>query len=206
MGIVYGLARTRDRRASIFTLILAGVAVGALFSAVTGFAIFLSTHGERLADLVFWIMGGLGRATWGSVAVLTPVTMVGTVWIASLGRHLNALALGEEGAYHLGVDPVRVPRLLLVLTTLLTAASVAYAGTIGFVGLIVPHILRLLLGPDHRTLVPASAIGGGIFLVTADIAARTLMRPIEIPVGILTAFLGAPFFLYLLKTQTRRLP
>ena len=206
MGIVYALARTRDRRTSIFTLILAGVAVGALFSAVTSFAIFLSTQGERLADLVFWIMGGLGRATWAGVGILTPVVVVGTVWIATLGRHLNALALGEEGAYHLGVDPVRVPRLLLALTTLLTAASVAYAGTIGFVGLIVPHMLRLLLGPNHRTLIPASALGGGLFLVAADIAARTLLRPIEIPVGILTAFLGAPFFLYLLKTQTRRLP
>ena len=157
-----------------------------------------------MADLVFWIMGGLGRANWTGLAVLAPVVVLGTLVVAAFGRDLNAFTLGEEGAFHLGVAPQRTARLLLALTTLLTAAAVAMAGTIGFVGLIVPHVLRLIIGPDHRTLVPASALAGGILLVTADIAARTLMRPVEIPVGILTAFLGAPFFLYLLKTQVGR--
>jgi iron complex transport system permease protein len=205
-GIVYGLARGRDRRTSIFTLILAGVAVGALFSAVTSLVIFLSSRGEKLADVVFWIMGSLGRTGWGGLAILAPVFVLGTVIVMSLARDLDALSLGEQGAFHLGVDPQRTARLLLVLSTLLASAAVAMAGTIGFVGLIVPHALRLILGPNHRTLIPASALGGGLFLVLADIGARTLMRPVEIPVGILTAFLGAPFFLYLLRTQGRRLP
>jgi len=206
MAIVYGLARGRDRRTSIFTLILSGVAVGALFAAITSFMIFLSSRGERMADIVFWIMGSLGRASWGGLAILAPIFVVAIAVIILLSRDLNALALGDQGAFHLGVDAQRTGRLLLVLSTLLTSAAVAMAGTIGFVGLIIPHVLRLILGPDHRTLLPASVLGGGLFLVLADMAARTIMRPVEIPVGILTAFLGAPFFLFLLRSQGRRLP
>jgi iron complex transport system permease protein len=203
--IVYRLARGRDRRTSIFTLILAGVAVGALFSAVTSLVIFLSSRGEKMADVVFWIMGSLGRSGWGGLALLAPVVVMGTLLIQVLSRDLDALSLGEEGAFHLGVHPQRVTVVLLVLSTLLASAAVAMAGTIGFVGLVVPHVLRLILGPNHRTLVPASAIGGGLFLVLADMAARTLMRPVEIPVGIVTAFIGAPFFLYLLRSRGRRM-
>lgn len=201
-GLVYGLARARgSRRTSVFTLILAGVAVGALFSAITSFMVFLSSKGERMADIVFWIMGGLGRANWADVGILAPIVGVGTLIILAMARDLDALALGEEGAFHLGVDPGRSARVLLATTALLTAAAVAFAGTIGFVGLIVPHIVRLVLGPRHRLLLPASALAGGIFLAWADVAARTVMRPTELPVGIVTAFLGAPFFLFLLKRR-----
>lgn len=203
VAIVYRIARGRDRRTSIFTLILAGVAVGALFSAVTSFAIFLSSRGEKMADVVFWIMGGLGRSGWIGLTILAPVFGLGTILILAHARDLDALSLGEQAAFHLGVDPLRTTRRLLVLSTLLASAAVAMAGTIGFVGLIVPHVLRLILGPNHRALIPASAIGGGLFLVLADMAARTLMRPVELPVGIVTAFIGAPFFLYLLRSRGR---
>jgi len=203
VAIVYGLARGRDRRTSIFTLILAGVAVGALFSAITSLMIFLSSRGEKIADVVFWLMGGLGRTGWGGLAILAPIFVVGTLITLALSRDLDALSLGEQAAFHLGIDPRRATRILLLLSTLLASAAVAMAGTIGFVGLIVPHVLRLILGPNHRTLVSASAIGGGMFLVLADILARTLMRPVELPVGIVTAFIGAPFFLYLLRSRGR---
>jgi iron complex transport system permease protein len=205
VAVVYGLARGRDRRTSIFTLILAGVAVGALFSAVTSFLIFLSSGGEKLSDVLFWIMGGLGRAGWPSVAILAPIVAVGVGGVIVLARDLNALSLGEEGAYHVGVNPDALYRWLLVLTTILTAAAVAMAGTIGFIGLVIPHVMRLLVGPDHRRLIPVSALAGGCFLVWSDVAARTVLAPAELPVGVITAFLGAPFFLYLLKTRGARL-
>ncbi len=199
--IVYGLARGRDRRTSIFTLILAGVAVGALFSAVTSFLIYLSSGGEKLSDVLFWIMGGLGRSTWTSLAILTPIAAVGIGGVFFFARDLNALSLGEEGAFHVGVNPTTLYRWLLGLTTLLTAAAVAMAGTIGFIGLVIPHIMRLLIGPDHRRLIPVSALAGGCFLVWSDMAARTVFAPAELPVGVITALLGAPFFLYLLKRK-----
>jgi len=203
--IVYSLARGRDRRTSIFTLILAGVAVGALFSAVTSFLIFLSSGGERLSDVLFWIMGGLGRASWNSVSILAPIALLGITAVLFAARDLNALSLGEEGAYHVGVNPDALYRWLLGVTTVLTATAVAMAGTIGFIGLVIPHVMRLLVGPDHRRLIPASALAGGCFLVWADIGARTVLAPAELPVGVITAFLGAPFFLYLLKTRGARL-
>ncbi len=203
--IVYGLARGRDRRTSIFTLILAGVAVGALFSAVTSFLIFLSSGGEKLSDVLFWIMGGLGRGSWSSIAILAPIVGVGIAAVFFFARDLNALSLGEEGAFHIGVNPDTLYLWLLGTTTLLTAAAVAMAGTIGFIGLVIPHVMRLLVGPDHRRLIPVSALAGGCFLVWSDMAARTVFAPAELPVGVITAFLGAPFFLYLLKTRGARL-
>jgi len=201
VAVVYGLSRGRDHRTSIFTLILSGVAVGALFSAVTSLLIFLASSGERLSDILFWIMGGLGRGDWLSVTILAPIVAVGTGAVFFFARDLNALATGEEGAFHLGVDPDTVSRWLLVITTLLTSSAVAMTGTIGFVGLVIPHVMRLIVGPDHRVLIPISALAGACFLVWSDLAARTIAAPAELPVGVITAFLGAPFFLYLLKTR-----
>lgn len=201
VAVVYGLSRGRDRRTSIFTLILSGVAVGALFSAVTSLLIFLASSGERLSDILFWIMGGLGRGDWLSVAILAPIVAVGTGAVFFFARDLNALATGEEGAFHLGVNPDTVSRWLLIITTLLTSSAVAMTGTIGFVGLVIPHVMRLIVGPDHRVLIPISALAGACFLVWSDLAARTIAAPAELPVGVITAFLGAPFFLYLLKTR-----
>ncbi len=198
---VFRLARSPDGRTSILTLILAGVAIGALFSALTSFLLFLSSGGEKLSDVLFWIMGGLGRASWTSVAVLSPVVVAGIAAVLYFSRDLNALALGEEGAHHVGVNPELLYRWLLVLTTVLTASAVAMAGTIGFIGLVIPHVMRLLIGPDHRRLIPASALVGGCFLIWSDMAARTVLAPAELPVGVITAFFGAPFFLYLLRTR-----
>ena len=167
--------------------------------------IFLASSGERLSDILFWMMGGLGRGDWVSVWILAPIVAVGTGAVLFFSRDLNALATGEEGAFHLGVDPDTVSRWLLVITTLLTSSAVAMTGTIGFVGLVIPHVTRLIVGPDHRVLVPASALAGACFLVWSDLAARTIAAPAELPVGVITAFLGAPFFLYLLKTRGRDL-
>jgi len=194
---VYQLAARRG--ASATTLILAGVALSALFSAFTSFLVVLS--GRQMAEIVFWIMGGLGRARWEHLVWLLPVVLISSTVVWAFSRDLNALALGDEGARHLGISPERIKRGLLIAITVLTGAAVASAGTIGFVGLITPHALRLIVGPDHRILLPASAFGGAIFLIVADTAARTAMAPMELPVGILTAGVGAPFFLYLLLSR-----
>jgi len=204
-GIVYRLARERSKKTSVYTLILAGVAVGALFSAMTSFTIFLYSGSEKITDIIFWIMGGLGRANWVYVYVLAPIVALGSVTLIAFSRDLNALSMGEEGAFHLGINPETSKRIMLVVATLLTSSAVAFAGTIGFVGLIIPHIMRLIIGPDHRYLLPTTAIAGAVFLVWADMAARTVASPAEMPVGIITAFLGAPFFLYLLKKKGARM-
>lgn len=204
-GIVYRLAQERSKKTSVYTLILAGVAVGALFSAVTSFTIFLHSGSEKVTDVIFWTMGGLGRANWAYVYVLTPIVVIGSILLIAFSRDLNALSLGEEEAFHLGIDPEMSKRIMLGVATLLTSSAVAFAGTIGFVGLIIPHIMRLIIGPDHRYLLPATAIAGAVFLVWADLAARTVASPAEMPVGIITAFLGAPFFLYLLKRKGARM-
>ena len=203
--IVYRLAQERTKKTSVYTLILAGVAVGALFSAVTSFTIFLCSESQKVTDVIFWTMGGLGRANWAYVDVLTPIVAFGSVILIAFARDLNALSIGEEGAFHLGIDPEMSKRIMLGVATLLTSSAVAFAGTIGFVGLIIPHIMRLIIGPDHRYLLPTTAIAGAIFLVWADMAARTVASPAEMPVGIITAFLGAPFFLYLLKRKRVRM-
>ena len=203
--VVYGLARSGSHKTSVFTLILAGVAIGSFFSAITSFLIFLSSGGEKLSDVLFWIMGGLGRADWAALVILAPIVLICIGAILFFVRDLDALALGEESAQHVGVNLDALYRWLLVLTTLLTAASVALAGTIGFIGLAVPHIMRLLLGPEHRRLILASALAGGCFLVWSDLLARTVFAPAELPVGVITAFFGAPFFLYLLKAKGARL-
>lgn len=199
--LVYSLARTRSGSTTL-SLILAGVALSALFTAVTSFVLFGTAGDRRMAEILFWTMGGLSRASWLHVWVLLPVASLTGCAMWALSRSLNALALGDHGAFTLGVRPERLRLLLLILASLLTSTAVAFAGTIGFVGLITPHAMRLLLGPDHRRLLPASALAGGIFLVWADAAARTMMRPAELPVGILTALIGAPFFLYLLRTRS----
>ncbi len=201
VGTVYRLALERSKKASVFTLILAGVAVGAFFSALTSFAIFLHSGSERVTDVIFWMMGGLGRARSTYLYVLAPIVAFGSLVSIVFARDLNALSMGEEGAFHLGINPETSKRVVLVVATLLTSSAVAFAGTIGFVGLIIPHIMRLIVGPDHRFLLPATAIAGAIFLVLADMVARTVASPTEIPVGVITAFLGAPFFLYLLKRK-----
>lgn len=199
---VGALART-PRGTTPLTLILAGVALASLASAVTSALIYFANPQEMGAILV-WTMGGLGRATPAALGYLAPLVLGGIVVVLAFARDLDVLALGDEQAGHMGTVPGRVRFVLLAATTVMTAAAVACAGPIGFVGLIVPHALRFVLGPRHAHLLAASALAGGAFLVWADLAARVVLRPVELPVGLLTAFLGVPFFLHLLRRGAAR--
>jgi len=203
VSIVYRIASSsHGARLDNFTLILAGVALAALFSAITAFFLYMAGERER-SGIVFWVMGGLAGAHWRFLYPLLPIALLGGAAILLFARDLNALALGEEQAAHLGIEPGRLKRILLAIVTLMTAAAVSAAGTIGFVGLIVPHAIRLVIGPDHRYLLPASALAGAVFLMLCDTAARTVASPAELPVGIITALFGAPFFLYLLRRSRK---
>ncbi|MFB6069582.1 MAG: vitamin B12 ABC transporter permease BtuC [Halanaeroarchaeum sp.] len=193
---VYVLA-SEDGRTPVATLLLAGVAVQTFLGAVISFMLVHS--GQSLRQAIYWMMGHLHNATWAQVRislVVVPALFVPLLWYAG---DLNVLLLGEEEAQTLGVDVERTKRILLGLSSLLTATAVAVAGVIGFVGLIVPHVMRLLVGPDHRILLPTSAIAGAAFLVATDTIARS--GAAELPVGIVTAALGAPFFLFLLRRR-----
>ncbi len=198
MLLVYAISRSGGY-VPVETLLLAGIAVGAFFSALVSFMQFLA--GDRLEGLVFWLMGGLGKADWQQLWVALPLVVLGSFAIWYYARELNALTIGEDHATSLGVDTQRVMLIMIVVTSIVVAAAVSFSGVIGFVGLIVPHMIRIIIGPDHRILIPASILAGGCLLVITDALARTLMAPSEIPVGIITAMLGAPFFIYLLRRR-----
>ncbi|OLZ41073.1 iron ABC transporter [Natrinema saccharevitans] len=193
--LVYGIA-TEGGRTPVATLLLSGVAVQAFLGAMISYMLIHSGDGLRAA--VVWLMGSLRDRGWSDVAFALPISVVGVLVLATYARELNVLLLGEEDAHHLGVEVERTKLLLLALASIVTAAGVAVTGVIGFVGLVVPHIMRLLVGPDHRVLFPTSALAGGSFLVVTDTIARWPTGPTEVPVGIVTAALGAPFFLFLL--------
>jgi iron complex transport system permease protein len=194
--VVYALA-TQDGRTPVATLLLAGIAVQTFLGAVTSFVIVKS--GESIREAMYWLMGHLNGSRWHEVELALPTVVLGTVVLLAYARDMNVLLAGEEDAHTLGVEVERTKQLLLAVASVVTAAAVAVAGVIGFVGLIVPHAMRLLVGPDHRVLLPTSAFAGGAFLVVADTVART--GEAELPVGIVTAFVGAPFFLYLLRDR-----
>jgi iron complex transport system permease protein len=202
VALVFGLARV-GRTVPTVTLILAGVALGSMLSAASAYLMY--RFGDRLLVIYGWLIGGFNVATWGQVRLVAPGVLISAVAIALGGRMLNVLQLGEEQAAALGVPVERVKLLLVLAATLATASAVSAGGLIGFVGLIVPHAVRLLVGPDYRRLVPLAALGGAAFLVAADAAARALPGPVELPVGVVTAGCGAPFFLYLLRRQKRAL-
>jgi len=191
------LVATEDGRTPVATLLLAGVAVQTFLGAVVSY--LLLHAGESIEQALFWLMGRLHTATWTDVEATLPVATLCFVVLLAYARDLNVLLLGEEDAHTLGIEVERTKRVLLAVSSVATAAAVAVAGVIGFVGLIIPHMLRLVVGPDHRVLLPTSAIAGGAFLVATDTLAR--VGPAELPVGIVTAALGAPFFLYLLVTR-----
>lgn len=198
-ALVYRLARVGGR-VPVTRLLLAGVALGSFFSALVSLVI---VFGERRASaVVFWLMGSLAGADWSGVTLVLPYFAAGLAVIAFHSRDLNAMVLGEEGAQHLGIDVERVKVRLLIATSLLTGAAVAVSGIIGFVGLVVPHGVRLIMGPDHRVLIPAAGLAGAAFLTAVDAAARTVIAPTEIPVGAITALIGGPFFLFLLHRRT----
>ncbi len=194
--LLYAIA-TRRGRTSIATMLLAGIALAALAGAGTGLLAFVSDD-RQLRDLTFWTLGSLSGATWAKLAVVAPLLAAILAASPRLARALNALVLGEAEAFHLGVAVERAKRLTILAVALAVGASVAVAGPIGFVGLVVPHLLRLTIGPDHRLLLPAAALAGGALLVAADIAARLVVAPAELPLGIVTSLVGAPYFLWLL--------
>lgn len=198
MILVYSMARV-GRAVPVMTLLLAGIAVSAFLSALVSLLTYFA--GEKLHMVVFWMMGGLGGATWQQVKVMVPYALVGYICVSFFSRELNAMLLGEETASHLGVNTERVKKILLVGASLLVAAAVSTSGIIGFVGLVVPHFVRLVAGPDHRFLIPASALLGGSLLIATDTLARIVIAPSELPVGIITALIGAPMFIYLLKKR-----
>jgi len=197
--IVYRIA-TRGNRTSVTTMLLAGIAINALCGAGVGALVLFADDGQ-LRDLTFWTLGSLGGATWATLGVTT--LLVGVALVASpwLARALDAMLLGESEARHLGIRTERVKRTSVILAALAAAAATAAAGLIGFVGLVAPHIIRLILGPGHRALLPGAALMGALLLVSADLAARLVLQPVEIPIGIVTASIGAPFFLWLLLRE-----
>ncbi|HEX8100881.1 MAG TPA: iron chelate uptake ABC transporter family permease subunit, partial [Actinomycetota bacterium] len=185
----------------VATLLLAGIAVAGVISAAM--SLVMTFSGEQIRTIYLWLLGGLTQAGWHPLLAALPFTVVGAAVALLSAGDLNVAILGEERAAQLGVDVERFKRIMLATGALLTAAAVSVAGVIGFVGLMTPHILRLLIGADHRRLLPASVVGGAAFMILADLTARSAVRPEEIPVGAITALLGGPFFLYLLRKQRR---
>jgi len=203
-ALVYCLSRIGGRT-SVVTLLLAGVALGAFFTAIQTFLMLRSNDAFHTVHIVGWLMGSFNLSSWAKVQLLAPVLAAGTAIMCAYGHRLNVLQLDEEQAQQLGVPVERTRLVLIVVASLVTATAVAVSGIIGFVGLIVPHAVRLVWGPDHRFLLPMSALIGAGFMVVVDGVARTLLSPAEIPVGVLTAFFGAPFFLYLLRQKKQQL-
>lgn len=197
--VVYRVA-TSSLGTSVTTMLLAGIAIGAIAGAFNSLLSYFSDN-QMLRQISVWQMGNLGGANWQKVGIMASVSLIIFSLLPSQARSLNALLLGESEARHLGIDVQRIKRQLIFLTALGVGVSVALAGLIGFVGLIVPHMVRLLIGPDHRALLPASALAGASLLLIADSIARVVVLPAELPTGILTALLGAPFFVALLLKQ-----
>jgi iron complex transport system permease protein len=200
--LVYALARSRSGAAPVHTLLLSGVMVNAVFGSLLMFLVSRS-NSEELHNVIWWLLGNLQILDWGLLRASATVVAGGLIVTTLLSRDLNVITLGEEPAAHLGMNVERAKRLFLLLAALMTGATVAACGLIGFVGLIVPHSVRLAIGPDHRRLVPASALAGATFLVVADSFARTILAPRDIPIGVVTALLGGPFFFVLLRSKKR---
>jgi iron complex transport system permease protein len=198
IGLVFRVATATGHAMDVRVLLLAGVVVAAFFSACIAFILSISPA-RTVQSAVLWIMGSLAAADWTSVVLTAAYTLPAALLLVGLARPLNLMAIGEETAHYLGTDVEGVKRLSLAIAALITASGVAVAGVIGFVGLVVPHALRLVIGSDHRTLLPFSFLAGAAFLTIADLIARMLLAPTEIPIGVITAFVGVPFFLVLLR-------
>jgi iron complex transport system permease protein len=201
--MVYALAREPNGTVPVQTLLLSGVIVGAVMGSILMFVVSISSA-ENLHSEIWWLLGNLQVFDWRLLRVVSAVVVLCLVLTFLFSRALNVMTLGEEPAAHLGLHVERTKTLFFIFASLMTGATVAACGLIGFVGLIVPHSVRLIVGPDHRKLVPASALVGAAFLVLADCLARTVLAPVEIPIGVVTAFFGGPFFLYLLRRRKRR--
>jgi len=196
--LVYSLAKIKTK-VPVTTLLLAGIAVGQFFTAIISLLMVLSSR--DMNRIIFWTLGSFSTKSWDQVKMILIPAILGWGVIRFYAKDLNAMLLGEESAQHLGIEVERTKKILLVLNALLVALAVSVSGIIGFVGLIIPHVTRLILGPDHRILIPAAGLIGGIFMLLADTIARLLIVPMEIPVGIVTALFGGPFFIYLLRQK-----
>ena len=199
---VYQLARVGNKL-PVLTFLLAGVAVSFILNSMMSFLMVLRT--ENLQQLVYWLMGSLAGSAWGDIRMILPYFLTAFAVILFYLKDLNILLLGEDSARHLGLNVERTKIILLGAASLLTASVVSVSGSIGFIGLVVPHIARMIIGPDHRRLIPLAALFGASFLLLADTAARTIMAPMELPVGIITAFAGGPYFIYLLRNKSKNI-
>lgn len=201
MILVYNLAKMGEK-IPVQGLILAGVIVGSVFSSILLFLISLSQN-QLVHDAIWWLLGNLQIYDIKLLILVSVISIIGIAIALFFSRELNAIALGEEEALHLGIDIERLKKMLFIVASLITAAGVSACGIIGFVGLIIPHTMRLITGPDHRILIPASALCGAIFLVICDTFARVVLLPAEIPIGAITALIGGPFFIILLRTKRK---
>ncbi len=201
MFIVYGLARVGNET-HMETLLLSGIAIGALLQAIVSLLTYLA--GDQLENIVFWSMGNISNVEWFQILIVIPLILIGLSVATYYSKEINAMMMGDAHAMNLGVDVRRIRLILLIFISMLTAAAVCFVGTIGFVGLVIPHIMRIIIGPDNRTLIPLSFLAGGVFLVGCDYAAH-LFAPWfgVLPVGILTSLIGAPYFIYLLRRRKK---
>lgn len=200
LGIVLWLAREQGKIPAE-SLILSGVVMQSFLGAIVSFLTAMSK--KTINEIMYWTMGSLNLRGWSYTAILLPYLLAGLIFLWSQARSLNLLALGEKQAAHSGLHVERTKILTLLVATLMTAAAVSVSGVIGFVGLVIPHMIRLFTGSDYRLIIPLSALGGGIFMMWSDLAARSLLAPTEIPLGVITAFIGAPFFGYLLYRKKK---
>jgi len=200
--LVYLISR-REGKTSVMTMLLAGIAISSFAAAITGIFVYLSDD-QQLRDITFWSMGSFGGASWIQVGIVFPIVFFGVIFLSRYAKALNAILLGEMEANYLGIPVEKVKTRTILLTALIVGVCISMSGLIGFVGLVVPHFLRLLKGTDYRYLLKSSALLGAIFLVLTDTLARTIIAPAELPIGILTAMVGAPFFLWLLVKNQRK--
>jgi iron complex transport system permease protein len=195
--IVFGLVRLSSKSLAIETIILAGIIVSAFFGSIVSLIISLSDR-ESMTQIIYWLYGSVGMRGWSHIQLILPFMLIGSFILIYHYRELNALALGEDAADHIGVDVKKGKTFVLIGASLLTGAAVAVSGSIGFVGLVIPHLVRLVTGPNHRHVLPLSMLVGGAFLILADLMARTIIAPKELPIGVITALIGAPVFALLL--------
>jgi iron complex transport system permease protein len=194
--LIYAMSRNGGRT-EVVTLVLMGIAVNAVTAAIIAYTVFLGDTAAR-EQIVFWQLGSFNGARWESVRIVAPIVALGVAGIMVLARQLDLLALGERAARHVGVNVERLRLVSIVLVAMLVAAGVAFVGIIAFIGLIVPHLVRMIIGPAHRTLIPASVLGGAFVVVVADLVARTAVDYADLPIGMLTALVGGPFFFWML--------
>jgi iron complex transport system permease protein len=202
-GLVYQISRT-DGKSNVATMLLAGIAINALAGALTGLITYMADD-QQLRNITFWMLGSLAGATWETVFAIAPFVLIPVFILPYMGKALNAFALGETQANQLGLRINRVKRNVVILSTMAVGAAVAVSGIIGFVGLLVPHTVRLLIGVDNKYVLPASALMGALMLTLADMLCRTIIAPIELPIGVVTALLGTPLFLYILIKDKKKL-